>query len=152
MRLSRSDLLPMLTIVAGVALGASLSFGFLGSRSDNVPAPDPVVAPALTVAAATPAVRRGIVTGRITDEQTGESVAAVQVYFSNLKLGGLSQQTGRWTAADRRRRHAGTRSGGRGAGRGAIDLPSIYDRETGAMAVGVGGGGHRGGATGLVVT
>ena len=37
MRLSRTDLLPVLTIVAGGVLGASLSFGFLGSRSGEMP-------------------------------------------------------------------------------------------------------------------
>jgi hypothetical protein len=36
MRLSRTDLLPVLTIVAGGVLGASLSFSFLGSRSYEV--------------------------------------------------------------------------------------------------------------------
>ena len=40
MRLSRTDLLPVLTIVAGGVIGASLSFGFLAlSRSDDVSAP-----------------------------------------------------------------------------------------------------------------
>ncbi len=34
MRLSRTDLVPVLAIVAGGVVGASLSFGFLGSRSD----------------------------------------------------------------------------------------------------------------------
>ena len=37
MRLSRTDLLPVLTIVAGGVIGASLSFSFLGSRSDDAP-------------------------------------------------------------------------------------------------------------------
>ena len=46
MRLSRTDLLPLLTIMAGGVLGASLSFGFLGLLSSgDVPAPDAVVAP-----------------------------------------------------------------------------------------------------------
>ena len=49
MRLSRKDLGPLLTIVSGGVIGASLSFSFLGSRSDDVPAPEPVVAPALTL-------------------------------------------------------------------------------------------------------
>ena len=35
MRLSRADLVPVLTIVAGGVIGASLSFSFLGSRSDD---------------------------------------------------------------------------------------------------------------------
>ena len=44
MRLSRTDLVPVLTIVAGGAIGFSLSFGFLGSRSsDDVPALEPEV-------------------------------------------------------------------------------------------------------------
>ena len=37
MKLSRTPLLPLLTIVAGGVIGASLSFGFLGLRSDDVP-------------------------------------------------------------------------------------------------------------------
>ncbi len=48
MRLSRTDFFPLLTIVAGGVIGASLSFSFLGSRSDDVPAPEPVVAPSAT--------------------------------------------------------------------------------------------------------
>ena len=35
MRLSRTHLVPVLAIVAGGVIGASLSFGFLGSRSDD---------------------------------------------------------------------------------------------------------------------
>lgn len=39
MRLSRTDLVPLLAIIAGGIMGASLSFGFLlSSRSDDVPA------------------------------------------------------------------------------------------------------------------
>ena len=46
MRLSRRDFVPLLTIVAGGAIGASLSFSFLGrSPAVDVPAPPPVVAP-----------------------------------------------------------------------------------------------------------
>ena len=37
MRLSGTDLLPVLTIMAGGIVGTSLSFGFLGSRSADVP-------------------------------------------------------------------------------------------------------------------
>ena len=44
MRLSRTDFVPVLAIVTGGVIGASLSFGFLGSG--DVPAPDPVVVPA----------------------------------------------------------------------------------------------------------
>ncbi len=76
MRLSRSDLLPMLTIMAGGVIGASLSFSLLGSRSGDVP------------------VAVGTVTGQVTDAQTGGSVAAVQVYITSLELGGLSQPNG----------------------------------------------------------
>ncbi len=43
MRLSRTDFVPVLAIVAGGVVGASLSFSFLGSG--DVPAPDPVVVP-----------------------------------------------------------------------------------------------------------
>ena len=38
MKLSRTDFVPLLTIMAGGVLGASLSFGFLGqSPSEDVP-------------------------------------------------------------------------------------------------------------------
>ena len=37
MRPSRTDLLPVLTIMTGGVIGASLSFSFLGSRSGDVP-------------------------------------------------------------------------------------------------------------------
>ena len=50
MRLPRTDLVPVLTIIAGGVVGASLSFSFLAlSPSDDVPAPDPVVVPSATV-------------------------------------------------------------------------------------------------------
>ena len=49
MRLSRIDLLPLLTIVAGGLVGGLVSFSFLASSPSGVPAPDPVVAPALTL-------------------------------------------------------------------------------------------------------
>ncbi len=48
MNLARSKRVAGLTIIAGGVIGASLSISFLGSRSDDVPAPDPVVAAALT--------------------------------------------------------------------------------------------------------
>ena len=42
MRLSRTDFVPVLAIVAGGVIGASLSFGFLGqSPAVGVPAPEP---------------------------------------------------------------------------------------------------------------
>ncbi len=44
MRLSRTDLLPVLAIVAGGVIGASLSFSFLGSRSEDVSVAGPVSA------------------------------------------------------------------------------------------------------------
>ena len=78
MRLSRTDLLPVLTIVAGGVIGASLSFNLLGSRSEDVP------------------VTVGTVTGQVTDAQTGESVVAVQVYISALDLGGLTYKNGHY--------------------------------------------------------
>ena len=49
MRLSRTHLIPVLTIVAGGVIGVSLSFSFLGrSPAVDVPAPNPVVAPSAT--------------------------------------------------------------------------------------------------------
>ena len=50
MRLSRTDLVPVLAIVAGGLIGASLSFSFLGqSPADDVLVPDPVVVPSPTL-------------------------------------------------------------------------------------------------------
>ena len=50
MRLSRRDFVPLLTIVAGGAIGASLSFGFLAlSPAGDVRVIVPVVVPALTL-------------------------------------------------------------------------------------------------------
>ena len=43
MRLSRTDVFPVLTIMAGGVIGASVSFSLLGSRSTDVPAPTPLV-------------------------------------------------------------------------------------------------------------
>ena len=49
MRLSRTHLVPVLAIVAGGVIGASLSFGLLGpSPAVDVTAPNPVVAPSAT--------------------------------------------------------------------------------------------------------
>ena len=48
MNLARSKRVAGLTILAGGVLGASLTFGFLGSRSDAVPAHNPVVAASVT--------------------------------------------------------------------------------------------------------
>ena len=58
MGLSRIDLIPLLTIMAGVVIGASLSFGFLGSRSADVPAANPIVAPSMTPEARADAIER----------------------------------------------------------------------------------------------
>ncbi len=107
MRLSQTDLVPVLTIIAGGAIGLSLSAGILipnllpVSRSDDVPAPDPVVAPSPIAEPSTPVpvpvrVQTGTITGRVTDEQSGLPVAAVQVFISSLELGGLTQQNGRY--------------------------------------------------------
>ena len=50
MRLSRTDLVPVLAIVAGGLIGASLSFSFLGqSPADDVLVPDQVVVPSPTL-------------------------------------------------------------------------------------------------------
>ena len=38
----------------------------------------------------------GTITGRITDEQSGLPIGAVQVFIQSLDLGGLSQQNGRY--------------------------------------------------------
>ena len=48
MRRSRMDFSPVVAIIAGGAIGFSLSFGFLGSRSNDVPAANPIVAPSMT--------------------------------------------------------------------------------------------------------
>ena len=100
MKLSRTDLLPVLTIVAGGLIGASLSFGFLGqSAADDVPG----VALGLLYEPSAPlesearvGARVGTVTGQVTDASSGSPVAAVQVYISSLELGGLSQRNGRY--------------------------------------------------------
>ncbi len=54
MRLTRTDFVPLLAIIAGGVIGGSLSFSFLmrWSPSDDVPAPDPVVAPFATAESA----------------------------------------------------------------------------------------------------
>ena len=52
MKLSRTDLLPVLTIVAGGVIGASISVSFLGrSPAEDMPAPAPVVASSATAEA-----------------------------------------------------------------------------------------------------
>ena len=126
MRLSRTDLVPVLTIVAGGAVGLSLSLNFLLlPPPGDVPALAlaPVVAPVPPIAPAAPIppmapippiprippvpsrarvepsqvrARVGVVTGRITGGQTGRSIAAAQVFISSLDVGGLTQQNGRY--------------------------------------------------------
>ena len=92
MRLSRTDFVPVLTIVAGGVIGASLSFSLLErSRSADVPAPYRVVWLSDDVP-----VTVGTVSGQVTDAHSGVSIAAAQVYISSLELGGLSQQDGRY--------------------------------------------------------
>ena len=92
MRRSRKDLVPVLAIVAGGLIGASISFNFLG-RSPGL-----LYEYSVTVESATRvAARVGTVNGQVTDAQTGASVAAAQVYIANLYLlGALSQQNGRY--------------------------------------------------------
>ena len=58
MKLSRTDLVPVLAIVTGGVIGASLSFSFLGSRSNDVPAANPIVAPSMTPEARADAIER----------------------------------------------------------------------------------------------
>ena len=99
MRLSRTDLLPALTIVAGGVIGASLSFSFLGSRSIDAPpvVPGLLYESSATLESATRVTARvGTVSGQITDASSGSPVAAVQVYIASLELGGLSQRNGRY--------------------------------------------------------
>ena len=75
MMIYRTNLVAALTIMVGVAIGGGLTLSFLFFSPDEVPAPDPVVVSTPSVEAATPvAVQRGVVTGRITDEQTGDGL------------------------------------------------------------------------------
>ena len=92
MRRSRKDLVPVLAIVAGGLIGASISFNFLG-RSPGL-----LYEYSVTVESATRvAARVGTVTGQVTDAQAGVSLAAAQVYIANLDLlGALSQQNGQY--------------------------------------------------------
>ena len=109
MRLSRTDLVPVLTIMAGGAIGLSLSLNFLLlAPSGDVPSLDlaPVVDPAAPVPPVAPLgpvepttrvrIRVGTVTGQITDRQTGGTIAAAQVFISSLDRGGLTHQNGRY--------------------------------------------------------
>ena len=49
MGLSRTNFVPVLAIVAGGVIGASLSFGFLALRSEDVPAQDLLFGPSVAV-------------------------------------------------------------------------------------------------------
>ena len=98
MKLSGTDLVPVLTIIAGGAIGFSLSVGFLLlSPASDVPALDAVVVPSTAVESANRgAARAGKVVGRVTDAQAGGSIAAAQVFIASLGVGGVSQQNGRY--------------------------------------------------------
>ena len=99
MRLSRTDPIPVLTIVTGGVIGAALSFGFLALfPSGEVPGTiellyersTPVESPTRVP------VRVGTVTGQVTDALTRSPVATAEVYIAGLKLGGVSQRNGRY--------------------------------------------------------
>ena len=82
MRLNRTDLVPLLTIVVGGVIGVSLSFSNLESRSGEVPAPDPVVAPSPTlqiVRIEVPPVRIEVPTIRI-------EVPTIQIEVPTIRL------------------------------------------------------------------
>ena len=100
MRLSRTDLVPVLTIMVGGVIGASLSFSFLARSAENdvqVLVPGVRYENAVTLESVTrDADRAGTVTGRIIDATTAVSIAAVRVYISSLRMGGLTQQNGRY--------------------------------------------------------
>ena len=99
MRLSRTDPIPVLTIVTGGVIGAALSFGFLALLpSGEVPVSLGVLYESSSVlesATRVPA-RVGTVTGQITDAGSGSPVATAQVHIAGLKLGGVSQRNGRY--------------------------------------------------------
>ena len=118
MRLPRTALIPVLTIVAGGTVGVLLTVGSLALRS----ASDDVAAPGISIRVvvsskgiepdkrieperieperiepqAPVAARPGTVAGQITDAQTGGSIAAAQVFIPSLDMGGLTQQNGRY--------------------------------------------------------
>jgi len=111
LRLSRTDLVPVLTIMAGGAIGFSLSVGFLApSRSVEVPV-TPVLLyegvayivdwDAATVEPETDAPARvGTVTGQVIDAQTGYGVVAAQVSIAGLDLGAPSNRMGHYSLED----------------------------------------------------
>jgi len=108
MRLPRTALIPVLTIVAGGTVGVLLTLGSLALRS----ASDDVAAPSISVRVVVSSkgiesdkgrepeirarLRAGTVTGRVTNAQTEGPVAAVQVFIPSLDMGGLTQQNGRY--------------------------------------------------------
>ena len=114
MRLPRTDLIPVLAIVVGGALGVLLTFGSfaLRSASDDVAAPDQSARVVVFFQGIEPdkgiesdkgrepeiraRLRAGTVTGRVTNAQTEGPVAAVQVFIPSLDMGGLTQQNGRY--------------------------------------------------------
>ena len=99
MRLSRTDLFPVLTIVAGGVIGASLSLSFLAlSPSGDVPVAVGLryEATATVESATRVPARVGTVTGQVIDASSGSPVAAAQIYIASLELGGLSQRNGRY--------------------------------------------------------
>ncbi|MCH2459437.1 MAG: carboxypeptidase-like regulatory domain-containing protein, partial [Gemmatimonadetes bacterium] len=53
-----------------------------------------VLAAATLISAPSLVAQTGSVTGRVTDGQTGQSIAAAQVFIANLDIGVLSQQNG----------------------------------------------------------
>ncbi len=102
MKLSGNDLVPLVTVIGGGAIGFSLSVGFLLlSPSSDVPVPDPVIVPSTTVESTNRgATGAGTVLGRVTDAQAGGSIAAVQIFIASLGVGGVSQQNGRYLFQD----------------------------------------------------
>ena len=102
MRLPRTALIPVLTIVAGGTVGVLLTVGSLALRSasDDVAAPGISVRVVVSSRGIEPEIRArlraGTVTGRVTNAQTEGPVAAVQVFIRSLDMGGLTQQNGRY--------------------------------------------------------
>ena len=102
MRLPRTALIPVLTIVAGGTVGVLLTVGSLALRSasDDVAAPGISIRVVVSSKGREPEIRArlraGTVTGRVTNAQTEGPVAAVQVFIPSLDLGGLTQQNGRY--------------------------------------------------------
>ncbi len=103
MRLSRTDPVPVLTIVAGGVIGATLSFGFLAlTPSGEVGVTLGLLDESSTTIESSTRVpaRVGTVTGQVTDASSGSPLATAQVYIASLSLGGLSQQNGSYLLQD----------------------------------------------------